>query len=132
MQKKLPLNKTIAAGVVLAVGVVAVTPLCGFIFECGCTWPWQGLDADCNIHLAAAPHRCPWCASLAAGWSSAGSSVLAGVVACWYWRVPVCRGHPFEAPLRVLFGVGVFIVAALATGFVAALTQHYPLGIFGV
>jgi hypothetical protein len=26
--------------------LILVTPLCGFLFDCGCTWPWSGLDQD--------------------------------------------------------------------------------------
>ncbi len=52
---------------------VFVTPYCGYLFECGCTWPWAGLDAHCNIYDAYAEHRCPWCTSLQAG----GLSMLA-------------------------------------------------------
>jgi ammonia channel protein AmtB len=23
-------------------GLIAITPLCGFMFGCGCDWPWSG------------------------------------------------------------------------------------------
>jgi len=38
-----------------------MTPLCGFLFKCGCVWNWAGADRHCNIHQGSPPH-CPWCA----------------------------------------------------------------------
>mgnify|MGYP004296809683 CR=1 FL=1 len=43
-------------------------PLCGLLFQCGCTWncgPWSGAACrggwdDCNVHNARKPW-CPWC-----------------------------------------------------------------------
>ena len=33
---------------------------CGFLFRCGCTFPWAGGVSACNIHNPAGP-KCPWC-----------------------------------------------------------------------
>ncbi|MGY6215577.1 hypothetical protein ACW73L_10495 [Methylolobus aquaticus] len=38
-----------------------VTPLCGWLFSCGCDWPWHGLAAHCSYFDPTAPHNCPWC-----------------------------------------------------------------------
>ncbi len=38
-----------------------MTPLCGFLFKCGCVWLWAGADSHCNIRHSSPPH-CPWCA----------------------------------------------------------------------
>lgn len=48
---------TPAIGAVTAVVVFAligVTPLCGFMFDCGCDWPWSGLYHHCNFFDALA------------------------------------------------------------------------------
>lgn len=33
---------------------------CGFLFRCGCTFPWAGGASACNIHNPVGP-KCPWC-----------------------------------------------------------------------
>ena len=61
---------TPAIGAVTAVVVFAligVTPLCGFMFDCGCDWPWSGLYHHCNFFDALAKLKCPWCNNVAAG-----------------------------------------------------------------
>jgi len=40
-------------------------PLCATLFRCGCTWPWAGAAAACNVHTAVHAGtrnaKCPWC-----------------------------------------------------------------------
>jgi hypothetical protein len=43
-----------------AITVVAYMPICNLAFRCGCTWPWAGGVAHCNIHNPRPPH-CPVC-----------------------------------------------------------------------
>jgi hypothetical protein len=40
--------------------VIFITPLCGWVFDCGCTHLWAGAATHCNIHDASKPD-CPWC-----------------------------------------------------------------------
>ena len=35
-------------------------PACGLLFRCGCSFPWSGGVAGCNIHNPSGP-KCPWC-----------------------------------------------------------------------
>lgn len=39
---------------------IFLLPLCGLIFQCGCTHLWSGADSHCNIHDPGKPD-CPWC-----------------------------------------------------------------------
>ncbi|HSE41259.1 MAG TPA: hypothetical protein VLH08_10895 [Acidobacteriota bacterium] len=39
---------------------VFLLPLCGLVFQCGCTHLWAGADSHCNIHVPGKPD-CPWC-----------------------------------------------------------------------
>ena len=106
-----------------------VTPYCGYLFECGCTWPWAGLDADCNIHQAHAEHRCPWCVSLEAGGVSMlvlfGASMIAAV-----------RGSGGGGGFLARYGRGMgcglvaFLIAGFITAWAAALYTGYPMFIF--
>lgn len=49
-------SQTVVFGVAML-----VTPLCGWVFGCGCDWPWHGLAARCDYFDPAAAYHCPWC-----------------------------------------------------------------------
>ncbi len=106
---------------------IFVTPYCGYLFECGCTWPWSGLDADCNIHQADAEHRCPWCASLVAG----GVSMLVLFGATFMAAATRSRGAQSSFIAGYAKGLGRGFVAFLIAGFItawgAALYTGYPM-----
>ena len=114
---------------------VFVTPYCGYLFECGCTWPWAGLDAHCNIYDAYAEHRCPWCVSLPAGGLSMlailGLSYAAATHPLGSWtgaleessRAP--RGFAVFAS-GFLNGIVAFLIAGFVTAWLAALWTGYP------
>jgi hypothetical protein len=53
---------------VLALAATAFTllPVCGAVFDCGCTWPMWGGDAHCDIHHPGPPD-CPLCANWVVG-----------------------------------------------------------------
>lgn len=125
-------SRLIATGATLVIALTVVTPLCGYLFRCGCTWPWAGLDAACNIHDPSAPHQCPWCASLLAGWLSVATAVAAGLAAATVFRTKLNSGNLFETIVRILLGIAVFGAVAFLAGGLSAKLQHYTLGIFGV
>lgn len=111
------------SGLTLIVALIILTPLCGWLFSCGCTWPWLGLDAGCNYYQAHAVHKCPWCVSKLAGWGSVGLSLGAGVIVSAY---------PWFKPQRnllysLLLGLLAFVIVAILTGQLVALMQAYPL-----
>ena len=120
----------VAAGITLIMSLMLITPLCGYLFQCGCTWPWSGLDSACNSHDSTALHRCPWCASLLAGWLSTAIALVAGLAAAIASRPGFGAGKLTETTARVLVGVAAFCVVASINADIAAKTQHYPLGIF--
>ena len=104
---------------------VFVTPYCSYLFECGCTWPWAGLDADCNIHNRQALHRCPWCISLEAG----AASMIALFGASY---VAAARGAGGAGSFAggygrgLMFGIGAFLIAGFLSAWAAALYTGYP------
>ena len=51
--------KTISGTATLITTLIIVTPLCGFLFQCGCDWPWSGLDTRCNFYKPVIEHPCP-------------------------------------------------------------------------
>ena len=111
--------------------LILVTPLCGFLFDCGCTWPSSGLDSGCNFHQHNAVHKCPWCASLITGWLSVGVSFASGLfVAASPLPIPgvVTRN---EILIRILLGTMAFLCVAILAGWLAAELKNYPFGILG-
>ncbi|MGZ8196688.1 MAG: hypothetical protein ACXWTH_13765 [Methylosarcina sp.] len=120
----------IAAAAIGVIVAVTITPFCGFLFACGCTWPGLGLEFFCNIYNPFSRHQCPWCASQWAGLLSVSFSAYAGVAisACTFRSYKDQK--VFEVIGRILFGTGVFLMAALIFGVVSASLQNYPLGLW--
>jgi hypothetical protein len=114
------------------IALILVTPLCGFLFDCGCTWPWSGLDSKCNSHRLDAAHHCPWCASLIAGWVSVALSIISGVMVSVSPLPMPGGGKGIESASRILCGTLTFLCVATAAAWLAAESQDYPLGIFGI
>ena len=88
---------TPAIGAVTAVVVfalIAVTPLCGFMFDCGCDWPWSGLYHHCNFFDALAKLKCPWCNNVAAG----ALSMLAVSAPASSWPIVLHRWERAPTP----------------------------------
>lgn len=118
--------------------LVLITPLCGLLFDCGCTWPWQGLESHCNIHKAEAVHQCPWCVSTVAGIVSVGLAIMVGLLLS---MEPIKSGYDVRdsalagmgqtatAPefiKRVLGGLLGFVSVAVMAGWVSGYLQGYP------
>lgn len=108
--------------------VIIITPLCGFLFQCGCDWPWSGLDSRCNFYSDAAHYKCPWCASLVAGVLSTALAISAGVSVATIKQLSG-RREITEIGIRTLCGVGTFVMVAIISAGSAALWQDYPLGL---
>jgi hypothetical protein len=113
------------------IGLILVTPLCGFLFDCGCTWPWSGLDSGCNFHQQNTVHKCPWCASWITGWLSVGVSIASGVFVAVSPLYIVGDRVKNESLLRILLGTLTFLCLAILASRLAVELQNYPLGIFG-
>jgi hypothetical protein len=124
-------NPPLAALAVVAVfALIAITPLCGFMFDCGCDWPWNGLHHHCNVFDADAKLKCPWCDSKVAG--SLSMLAVFGVSAAAAWWVSA-SGALAGASARTRFTLGVvtgvlaFHLVSLGTATLAALATGYPL-----
>ena len=111
--------------------LILVTPLCGFLFDCGCTWPWSGLDSKCNFYKQNTIHKCPWCAFWITGWLSVGVSIASGAFVAVSPLSIVGYRVKNESLLRILLGTLTFLCVAIATSWLAAELQNYPFGIFG-
>ena len=111
--------------------LILITPLCGFLFDCGCTWPWSGLDSMCNFYKQNTIHKCPWCASSITGGLSVGASIASGMFVTVSPLPIVGDGVRNERFIRILLGTITFLCVAIATSWLAVELQNYPFGIFG-
>jgi hypothetical protein len=133
LAKKTGISTTEGFSTVL-ISLIILTPYCGFLFDCGCTWPWRGLESHCNIHDPLAEHQCPWCASLLSGVLSSATSVLAALF--FSTQFVEYFSQPNRSPFTIKFwgaivsGLSGFIVIATATGWIAGYLQDYPTFIF--
>lgn len=113
----------------LIITAIILTPLCGFLFQCGCDWPWSGLDSHCNFYKPDAQYQCPWCASMITGILSTGLAMSAGI---WGATTSLHSLSFSEVSIRTVFGIMAFILVAILSAAVAAFLQAYPLGIGGL
>lgn len=113
----------------LIITLIIITPLCGLLFQCGCDWPWAGLDSKCNFYKAHAEHKCPWCASLFSGLLSTSIAIIAGIWgATRSLRLDANLGVVKISLLRTIFGVLIFLLLAILGASIAAWWQNYPFG----
>jgi hypothetical protein len=124
--------KTISGTATLITTLIIVTPLCGLIFQCGCDWPWLGLDVGCNFYKPGEDRRCPWCASMITGIFSTGIATICGVLTAMAPSLLLAMYRPVnEVAVRTLLGLAVFVLVAILTAGLAALWQNYSLGVGG-
>eukprot|EP00929_Paragymnodinium_shiwhaense_P062220 TRINITY_DN31062_c0_g1_i2.p1 TRINITY_DN31062_c0_g1~~TRINITY_DN31062_c0_g1_i2.p1 ORF type:complete len:124 (-),score=9.35 TRINITY_DN31062_c0_g1_i2:476-847(-) len=60
----MPPCRGLDAGIVYAMAMVnrvLHSPMCDWMFKCGCKTLWNGGWSDCNIHNMHGNPRCPWC-----------------------------------------------------------------------
>ena len=115
-----------AVTAVVVFALIAITALCGFMFNCGCDLPWSGLYHHCNFFDALAKLKCPWCDNVGAGALSMlavfGTSTFAA-----YRAASVSASASQHFTIGVLAGAVTFHLLSLATGVLAALATGYPL-----
>ena len=56
---RMPMPSIAAVTAVVVFALIAITPLCGLMFDCGCDWPWSGPYHHCNFFDALAKLKCP-------------------------------------------------------------------------
>ncbi len=121
-------QKILAALIVLIIELITITPLCGYLFQCGCDWPWSGLDEKCNYHQAHVKQQCPWCVSMAMGILSTALAMMMGVYASSISMELFSNQHKVkEILIRTVIGLSAFILTATIMAIVAASWQNHPL-----
>jgi len=121
-------EKRLSALIVLIIELITITPLCGYLFQCGCDWPWSGLDEKCNYHQPHIKQQCPWCVSMAMGILSTALAIMMGVYASSVSMDILGNQHKVkEVLLRALIGLSVFVLTAIIMAIMAASWQNHPL-----
>lgn len=123
--------KKASAVAILIIALILVTPFCGLLFACGCTWPWSGFFISCNYFDPAAEHRCPWCISALSGWMSVGLSIAFGMIGSLLAFTTPAHQNPNASEYFARIGAGTlaFLCAATLSGWLAAHHSHYPFGL---
>jgi hypothetical protein len=129
--------------ITLMIGMIVITPLCGWMFDCGCSWPWAGLDSHCNIYDESVRDQCPWCVSLVFGYLFAGIPLLISSVFTWYISglflersngTTILTSNVYFATatigLNLMLCLMVFLVLVLFSGWLAAEITDYAYFIF--
>jgi len=115
-------EKRLSVLIVLIIELISITPLCGFFFQCGCDWPWFGLDDKCNIHLANIKNQCPWCVSMLMGVFSTAVAIISGILISSAMLGGVSRHGPVKQVfLRIILGLTVFVLVAGLMALLAVL-----------
>lgn len=134
------------ASISLLFAFIALTPMCGYLFSCGCTWPWAGLARDCNYFDPQSPLHCPWCDNKLLGLGSmlvTGFAAVAGSLAPELARGDfklaslrmAARPMPMAwiaalSLLRLGLGIGFFLLAAVGFGWLTIALTGYEKFIF--
>jgi hypothetical protein len=114
----------LAYSALIALAAVFVVPLCGWIYQCGCTFLWAGAERYCNIHHAEGPH-CPWCVA-------GGDPLPATALGFLLFAPPAVAIHWFNkrpgvsTPKLFVAGLLTFLLAAIISGYIFKVIYDYP------
>ncbi len=126
-------HRIISVIITIILALVIITPICGKIFNCGCTWPWFGLDKHCNVHDETQLNQCPWCVSLGLGYLLTIVSLVIGSAFAWagsqllpsrinqVLRETRYRFIRAEVLMNIALGVLAFILMTLLNGWLTGL-----------
>lgn len=105
---------------VLLASAIAYMPFCDLAHRCGCTWPFAGADARCNVHAASGPH-CPWCEHWALG--AASALAIGGGQVLVFRRL---RRRSFSVMASALLAAASFVVIAPVATTLLWIPTDYP------
>lgn len=112
---------------------IFLLPMCGLIFQCGCSYLWSGRELHCNIHDPETPN-CPWCIS---PFHNQALSTLVQMIpfvvilSCIITATHISRkklGRSYVKQLSA--GIIAGLIAMLAVAWIYAKIYHYPFFIF--
>lgn len=106
-----------------------LTPFCGLVFHCGCTWPWAGGAEKCvgAIDAVCIQHTCPWCSDGKLGmWIPLGVMLLSQtlVISTIWWKYRL-KVFP-QLTLQILAAIVAFILSGYLEAVIHGLVKKYP------
>ncbi len=134
-------GKSSKAAVTGIVAAIAITPLCGVFFGCGCTWPVIGFTDHCNIYSQAATLVCPWCKNWILGTVITLLSITIGIVVANKRSVSYGQSHEVRNNLTrgsqlqlmlfwcgdCIMGLCAFALVALIAAICTAVWTGHPI-----
>eukprot|EP00929_Paragymnodinium_shiwhaense_P062219 TRINITY_DN31062_c0_g1_i1.p1 TRINITY_DN31062_c0_g1~~TRINITY_DN31062_c0_g1_i1.p1 ORF type:complete len:228 (-),score=20.23 TRINITY_DN31062_c0_g1_i1:51-734(-) len=137
----MPPCRGLDAGIVYAMAMVnrvLHSPMCDWMFKCGCKTLWNGGWSDCNIHNMHGNPRCPWCMPAfdvrLRGWfflwrldstpDQDGLAVLALSLPLLLWRRS-SRGLAW-LPVIAALCLAAFVCSELIVGAAYTIIYEYP------
>jgi len=115
-----------AAIATVGVAAILVTPYCGLLFDCGCTWPWSGLASRCSFFQSEATIVCPWCKYAFAGAASVLLSAASAALVAAKIGLGTSLSQRSAIIVRILIGTAVFLIVATTAGWITAVATEYP------
>jgi len=110
----------------LGVAAILVTPYCGLLFGCGCSWPWSGLAAQCSFFHPQSRIVCPWCEHVFAGIASVLLSAASAALIAAKTGLSKSLSQRSAIVVRTLIATAVFLLVATIAGWVTAVATEYP------
>lgn len=108
---------------------IFLTPFCGLIFHCGCTWLWAGAAEKCvgAMDLVCTQHTCPWCDDGKWGMLIPLAFMLLSqtvtILLIW-WKYKLNTGY--QLILQIFVGIVTFILSGYFEAVVHGWIKNYP------
>ncbi|MBI4853872.1 MAG: hypothetical protein HY819_18915 [Acidobacteria bacterium] len=108
---------------------IFLTPFCGLVFHCGCTWLWAGAAEKCvgAMDTACTQHICPWCDDGKLGIMLPFIFMLVSqtVAILFVWWKYHFR-YIYQLIFQILIGIVIFIFSGYLEAVIHGLIKNYP------
>jgi len=106
----------------IALAMLLILPLCGWMFQCGCGFLWSSYE-KCNIHQPGVPH-CPWCVERNSVLMALPFFLIVGAQVTVIYLVNKKYAPPFL--ILLMLGLLTFFVIAVVAGYWFKVMDNYP------
>ncbi len=128
-----PDHRHLSVAVTLCILLITLAPFCGWVFHCGCIWPWAGLDRYCNFYDNNQKDHCPWCTSFVFGYLITALLIFISGFVTWHCSnlITVTKQRS-GAFISIAAGLLVFYCLSVINAGIAATIMEYPYFIFKI
>lgn len=108
---------------------IFLTPFCGLIFHCGCTWLWAGAAEKCvgAMDMACIQHTCPWCDDGKLGMMIPLAIILFSqtlAIFLFWWKYN--SNLLLKLIFQILIGIVTFILSGYFEAVIHGWIKNYP------